>query len=152
MHSHFEQPPWSLPLGLTATLLILMILYLSGWSSLSREVLREKTIPISRMVAFLSGLLSVWIAVGSPLGLLDHRMLTAHMVQHLLLMAVAAPLLLLGAPFGPFPTGFPQSIRDPLKAVVNQPWLRSLGRTIIHPVFCLMASSVTLIAWHVPAI
>jgi putative membrane protein len=45
---------------------------------------------------FCIGLLFIWIATASPLAALDHEMLTVHMVQHLLLMTLAPPLILLG--------------------------------------------------------
>ncbi len=44
------------------------------------------------------GLVSAWTVVASPLATLDHQSLTIHMVKHLLLMTVAAPLVLAGAP------------------------------------------------------
>jgi putative membrane protein len=73
-----------------------MLTYLRGWRQL------RKTVPHLLSVwcpsAFGFGLLCVWAAVGSPLATLDHHYLTAHMVQHLLLMTVAAPLILLAEP------------------------------------------------------
>src|ERR1051326_5487124 len=54
-----------------------------------------------RAVSFLAGLVCAWIAVASPFALFDGQMLTAHMVQHLLLMTFAPPLIWLGAPVRP---------------------------------------------------
>jgi cytochrome c oxidase assembly factor CtaG len=48
--------------------------------------------------SFLSGLALVWIAILGPIGAYDDTFFWAHMVQHLILVMVAAPLLLLGAP------------------------------------------------------
>jgi len=73
------------------------------------------------------GLATLWIAVLSPVAHLDHHLLTAHMVQHLLLMVVAAPLILLGAPS---------------LAIRWRP----------HPTFCWLAGTLTVIVWHIPAI
>ena len=73
------------------------------------------------------GIAALWIVVASPLSHLDHHLLTAHMVQHLLLMLAAAPLVLLGA--------------RPM-----------LTRWNPHPAFCWLAGAVTVIVWHVPAI
>ena len=81
-----------------------------------------------RIAAFSTGLFALWIAVGSPLAAMDHHLLTAHMAQHLLLMTVAAPLILLGA----------------------LDWLRAFGGTVIHPLFCWLAGTAIVIAWHVP--
>ena len=73
------------------------------------------------------GLATLWIAVASPVAHLHHYMLTAHMVQHLLLMVLAAPLIMLGA--------------RPL-----------LARWHPHAVLCWLAGSATVIFWHVPSI
>jgi cytochrome c oxidase assembly factor CtaG len=81
-----------------------------------------------RIAAWIAGLLVLWIAIGSPLAGLDHRLLIAHMAQHLLLMTVAAPLILLGA--------------------LNRQ--RALRGRVIHPAFCWLAGTATVIAWHVP--
>ncbi len=83
---------------------------------------------MGRLAAFIGGVLALWAAVGSPLAAMDHQLLTAHMAQHLLLMTVAAPLILLGAPAIAWP------------------------RRIIHPVICWFAGTATVIAWHVPAL
>src|SRR5262249_16013976 len=107
---------------------------------------------VVRPVASFSGLVCVWIGIGSPLGTLDHEMLAAHMAQHLLLMAGAAPLILLSAPAGPLLHCLPQSI---IRSGVNnlrRPWMQWLGRTVTHPMFCLFAPSIALIAWHIPVL
>src|SRR5208282_2524665 len=74
------------------------------------------------------GLATCWIVVASPVAHLDHHLLTAHMVQHLLLMVVAAPLILLGT-----------------RHSLHMRWRP-------HPAFCWLAGTLTVILWHVPTI
>lgn len=149
MHTHLHPPAsWSFPVGLTCGLLAVAIFYSWGWWRCRRMF--PGAISVSRMVAFVSGLLFVWIAVGSPLGDLDHRMLTAHMVQHLLLMLAAAPLILLGAPVVPFVHSLPRLIRRGVFNFSSQQRVRKFGRALTNPAFCLFASSLTVIAWHTP--
>ena len=81
-----------------------------------------------RIAAFAGGLAALWIAVASPVSHLDHHLLTAHMIQHLLLMLVAAPLILLG-----------------VRSSLPLHWRPNL-------VVCWLAGSLTVIIWHVPAI
>jgi cytochrome c oxidase assembly factor CtaG len=80
-----------------------------------------------RLAALMGGVFLLWAVMGSPLGELDHQLLTFHMLQHLVLMTVAAPFILLGlrsnAPIG-----------------------------VMHPVFCWLVSTITVIGWHVPAL
>jgi cytochrome c oxidase assembly factor CtaG len=72
------------------------------------------------------GVAALWVVVASPVARLDHHLLTAHMAQHLVLMLLAAPLVLLGAP----------SI---------------LTRWRPYPAFCWLAGTLTVIVWHIPA-
>src|SRR6516162_8943908 len=90
---------WSIPPAATFLMLLTALVYLRGWWLLRRAGL--PFIPRWRAVAFLAGLLSLWIALASPMDVLNGFMLTAHMLQHMLLMMFVPPLLLLGAPFIP---------------------------------------------------
>lgn len=74
---------------MTLALVALTFLYSLGWYRLSKAL--PRLISIWRLVAFAGGIVSLWVAVRSPLAALDEQLLTAHMVQHLLLMTVAAP-------------------------------------------------------------
>ena len=89
--------------------------------------------PSWRLAALIGGIFSLWVAAASPLAVLDHQLLTAHMVQHLLLMTVAAPLILLGTPF-------------------RWPAMHWTARIPGHPVFCWLVATATVIGWHVPAL
>jgi putative copper resistance protein D len=55
-------------------------------------------VPRSRTVAFLGGIVAIEIALQSGIEAYDTTLFSVHMVQHVLLMMVAAPLLVLGAP------------------------------------------------------
>jgi cytochrome c oxidase assembly factor CtaG len=57
-------------------------------------------LPAWRAAAFLLGGATIWAALGSPLASGDAGSLTGHMVQHLLLMSLAPPLMLLGSQCG----------------------------------------------------
>jgi cytochrome c oxidase assembly factor CtaG len=140
---------WSTPLGFAIALSIAATVYYRGWSRLRTAF--PELVPTWRLAAFVSGLLATWVALGSPLGTLHHAVLSAHMLQHLLLMTVADPLLLLGAPVLPLLDGLPPIIiNEGVSPILRQHWMRRLGRVLSHPVTCLLAPSVTLIAWHLP--
>src|SRR5262245_5221198 len=122
---------WQPPPILTAVLLAAGIVYLRGWSKLMR--LRRR-FPGWRLAAFWAGLASVWVAPASPLDAFSGLLLTAHMAQHLLLMVVAPPLLLLGAPYVPFLRGLPRVfVREGLGPFLAWPAARRLGRALTHP-------------------
>jgi putative membrane protein len=143
--------PWSLPIPLTLFLLVVILVYARGWLRLQRTFLHLISFP--QFAAFTSGLLSIWIAIASPLAILDHELLSIHMVQHILLMAVAAPLILLGEPTLPLLNGLPNwFVQGILGPCLGWAPVHRVGRILAHPAFCWIAATVTVIAWHVPII
>jgi cytochrome c oxidase assembly factor CtaG len=74
------------------------------------------------------------------------------MIQHLLLMIAAPPLLLLGSPALPFLHGLPDRfVRGPLGQLLRNRAVQWLGSAVTDPVFCWITAMVALIAWHIPA-
>jgi cytochrome c oxidase assembly factor CtaG len=132
------------------TLAVAALVYCRGWSRLRRLV--PEIASLWRPSAFLGGLVALWIAVGSPLAAFDHALLTAHMVQHILLSTVAASLLLLGAPALPLMHGVPRSFfSHALGPLLQSSPVMALGRFLGHPIVCWSAAIVTFIGWHIPA-
>jgi len=142
---------WSTPAGVDASLCVAAMVYTTGWNRL-RTVFAHQ-FPLWRLAAFLAGVVAVWIAIGSPLVALDDASLTVHMVQHLLLSAVAPPLILLGAPALPFLRGLPQSIaRKVVSPFLRLPLVRRLGPLISNPAICWVVATLALVGWHVPSL
>src|ERR1700675_2211153 len=97
---------WSLDLKTVGLLLAVAALYLRGWLHLRAELPRKYT--TGRLAAFAGGLGVIFLALVSPVGAFGDIMLSAHMIQHLLLIMVAPPLLLLGQPVLPLLRGLPR--------------------------------------------
>ena len=105
--------------------------------------------PAWRSWCYFLGVATLVLAQESPLHELADRHFSAHMVQHMLLMMVAVPLVLLGAPMRPVLRGMPRTLR---RAVVR-PLMRSkaagaIYRGVTHPVAGLAVYSALLGAWH----
>jgi len=149
--AHLASYSWSLQIVVTLFLIAVVLVYLRGWYRLRRafpNVLRRW-----RLVAFVSGVFSLWAAIGSPLAAMDHELLIVHMVQHLLLMTVAAPLMLLGPPVITLLNGLPRPVVNRVLRPLLRCWLvHKLECTVAHPVFCWLASTAAVIAWHIPAL
>jgi putative membrane protein len=105
-----------------------------------------------RAGSFLLGLLSIWIATASPLTALDHEMLTAHMVQHLLLMTLAPPLILFGMPRKSLAHGLPQRLLQAIRRPFRSELMQQLANVVTHPALCWLAAAGTLIVWHIPSV
>ena len=101
-------------------------------------------------------LLQDWRRFGWPLllpwTLSGSFLLTAHMIQHLLIMFVAPPLILLGSPQNPLLRGLPRwAVRDAAGPFLTWRLLKRFGRAVTHPAFCWFAATLALIGWHIPA-
>jgi putative membrane protein len=79
-------------------LLIAGAVYALGIFRLWRRAGRGRGIAFPRVACFAAGLIAIAIALFSPLDAMSEELFSAHMVQHLLLVIVAAPLLVLGEP------------------------------------------------------
>jgi cytochrome c oxidase assembly factor CtaG len=108
-----------------------------------------------RACSFYAGLAMIILALEGPVESNSSTLLWVHMLQHVLLLSVAAPLIALGAPWmsiwRPLPVGARRTIA---KTVARSPALapvRWLGRNLAKPWPALIACSANLALWHVPA-
>jgi cytochrome c oxidase assembly factor CtaG len=103
-------------------------------------------------VAFAGGWLAIVIALAPPLDELSDAFLVAHMVQHELLMAVAAPLIAASAPLIALLWATPASWRRPaLDAVRRQPII-TLWTALTAPLSVFVLHALALWLWHLPAL
>src|SRR5260370_29577056 len=127
-----DAPGWgSISIPVTVAALLIALIYWRGWSRLRGASPNAPS--VRALTTFLGGILALWFAVGSPFATLDHARLTFHMLQHLVLMTIAAPLILLagpvrvlrhGLPDRPGCFGFCPSLRPP----------RPGGNILFHPI------------------
>src|SRR5260370_7166324 len=137
---------WSGPLEIILALCVFVLVYARGWFRL--RIAFPNLLSIWRLAAFLGGIVSIWIAIGSPLEALDDLSLSVHMVQHLLLMAIAPALILLGAPVVPLLRGLPRSMTsNTVSPFPRSPPIKWLSLSLPPPPFCCLTSSFPLIHW-----
>jgi cytochrome c oxidase assembly factor CtaG/ferredoxin len=140
---------WRIDVLPAAIFVLTGLIYVRGWRRLWH--LRDSTLPPWRLVCFIAGLASLWVADASPLDTLSGLLLTAHMTQHLVLTAVAPPLLLLGAPVVPLLRGLPRRlVRDALGPFLSSPALRRAAHRLLHPGVGLLIMTAAMWGWHVP--
>ena len=142
---------WPFDPWLLAALLLTAGVYLRGWLILHRRDAQRWH--AGQLVAFLSGLAAIYLALASPIEPFAELLLAVHMVQHLLLMMVAPPLVWLGAPLFPMLRGLPQPIRAYwLAPLLAAPSLRRLFGRLTHPLAALLLFVAATWFWHVPPI
>lgn len=136
--------------------LIAGALYLLGNGRLrevGRHTGRGPIISPLRVACFWSGLVVLLIALASPLDTATATVFSAHMIQHVLLIAVAPPLILLGNPLAVMMNGLPRSWRRPLTQLPHRiPGLDTIIRTITQPVVAFLLHLAAVWFWHVPSL
>jgi putative membrane protein len=148
-HLHHADLGSSQSVFFTLILVFTALVYLRGWLSLRSNRVRPSS--VWRAFSFLIGLLLVWAAVASPISALDHELLTVHMLQHLLLMTLAPPLIWLGAPIRPALHDLPQRLVERLLAPLWQSGAaKRFSEVVRRPEFAWLAACAALVGWHIP--
>ncbi len=141
---------WSWRPEILLPLALLLALYGVGWWRLRRRT--QRVAPVWRLVCHLSGIGAVFLALVSPIDRLADDLFFVHMIQHLLLIKIAAPALLLADPLPAILWGLPTFIRlraGPLlraDASIRRAWC-----TLIWMPLAWLAYTLTLWIWHLPA-
>lgn len=125
--------------------------YTWGWWRL-RTAGRRRGVSRWRLGLYLAGLAAVGLALLSPIDHLASMLFTAHMVQHLLLMMVAAPLLLLANPLPACLWGLPRRARRAAGRLLTRnaaPRKLLWALTLMPVAWVLYVGTVWI--WHLPA-
>lgn len=140
---------WSPPLFLSIMTVLTAAVYIRGWLAIRRT--RPKQFTVERLVSFLAGLTVLWLAIGSPMDGFADALLSAHMVEHLLLMSFVPPLLLLGYPQVPLLRGLPRvATKRIVGPLLRSKPLRRLGYTMVAPASAWLVMNLIFLGWHVP--
>jgi putative membrane protein len=103
-------------------------------------------------VSFTAGIIVLGGALVSALDTLAARLFSAHMVQHELMMVVAAPLLVLGRPLATWAWGLPERLRTRLWRATHWGPIAHAWSVLVHPLGAWSLHAVVLWVWHVPAL
>lgn len=126
------------------TLVIVIILALAYLAALIRVRRAKRTFPSAAPLAFGLGLAGIAVVLSPAFDGLADRALSWHMVQHLVLMSLAAPLLLLGAPARLALSALPTGSATTLARIVNSAPMR----LITSPAFAWLQFAAVLYAVH----
>jgi cytochrome c oxidase assembly factor CtaG len=134
---------WSLDPGLVYVVLA-AVLYLLGARGRSRPSRLQ-------MASFFAGLLTIVIALDSPIDDYADQLFWVHMLQHVLLLTVAPPLFLLGRPWPTMWRALPLRPRTALgRALAGARWTAPI-RALAKPVPAWILFNATVVGWHIPA-
>ena len=119
---------------------------------LGRRSARGRAASGPEVALFATGLVTLFVVLVPPFEGLAERRLWAHMVQHVAVVAVAAPLLVLGNASGVLATGLPPAWRHGWASMTRRSWLDDPTRATGVAAVALVAHTGALWAWHVPAL
>jgi cytochrome c oxidase assembly factor CtaG len=145
-------PGWTLDLWITGPLALAAGLFGLGFARLAGRSRTGAASLRRRGLLFAAGWSVLTLAVVSPLHQLGERSFTAHMLEHELMMLLAAPLMVLAEPLAVMLWAFPAPARRAIggwsrSGAVQRPW-----RTLVDPVVATLAQAAALWLWHAPAL
>jgi cytochrome c oxidase assembly factor CtaG len=141
---------WDFPPLVCAELALVAVIYTAGF--LRIRVTRPLEFPGWRWWSFICGILALVVAVSSPLDTFSDRLLVVHMGQHFVLMSVAPPLIVLGAPVVPMLRGLPRwFVRPVLGPLIRVRQLRGFFHGLVQPKAAWLLMNLAYVAWHIPA-
>lgn len=147
-HDHAAPPGWTWDPAITVPLLIAALAFARGWRRLRARSASGRARLERRGVWFAIGWLTLTGALVSPLHEAGERSFTAHMIEHELIMVLAAPLLVLSEPLGVMLWAFPPGTRRMLGALggaIAPPYRWASGAIV-----ATVLQAAVLWLWHMP--
>jgi putative membrane protein len=145
-----ESARWTLDPWVVTPLAAGGLLYASGVARLHE---RARNWPGSRTWQACS-YAAAWLMLGgalvSPLHWLGEHLFTFHMIEHELVMVVAAPLFVLARPAGPMLWALPAPLRRATARAAVQPVLRSAWLWLTRPRHATLLHGLAIWIWHLP--
>lgn len=136
-------PGWSISPSLAYVVLAALLYWLGG----RRQKLHPQPL---RALAFAGGLVTILVALQSPIDGYADRLFWAHMIQHVLLLTVAPPLILLGRPWPRMWRALPSSLRVRVGRTLARSDAAAPLRAVVRPLPAFLLFNGTIIAWHIP--
>ncbi|TMJ17396.1 MAG: cytochrome c oxidase assembly protein [Alphaproteobacteria bacterium] len=144
--AHGGENHWTLAPAVTLPLVLAALLYALGLARLWRRADRGRPALLRRALCYAAGWLALAGALVSPLHEAGEKSFTMHMIEHEILMLLAALLLVAARPGAALLWAFPQ----PVRAVLAPAGHWRLWRALADPFVATAIQAVAIIAWHMP--
>lgn len=143
---------WTLDPVVALALFVALALGIHGASELWSRAGAGRGVRRWQLGAYIVGLVALAVALLSPLDALGSALLTGHMAQHLVLLVIAPPLLVLGAPDRLLLWALPPHWRRWLGGLSHRAGWRWTGRVLLNPATVFVLAVAALWSWHLPAL
>ena len=142
---------WSLDPFVIAPMVVATVLYVRGvWYGWSRAGF-GRGVTIGQTVAFAGGMIALILSLVWPLDAMGESLFAGHMAQHIVLMGVAAPLLVYGAPLPTMIRSLPRPLQRFSAVLVRQSAWRVAWRWLSSLLLATMLQLIAVGTWHLPS-
>lgn len=108
--------------------------------------------PMVQGWAFAGGWLALVVALISPLDALGNWLFSAHMLQHEIMMIIAAPLLVMSRPLSIWSWAVPKQARKKIGSITGHAWIKRPWQMMTYPLGAWAIHAVALWGWHLPGL
>ncbi|MGZ3182177.1 MAG: cytochrome c oxidase assembly protein [Telluria sp.] len=143
-------PGWTFDPWVVALLALSLAWYAAGAWKLAPRMRQGRAQLVRQLGCFGAGWVALVVALVSPLDPAGTQSFAAHMVQHEVLMIVAAPLLVLARPLGTWLWALPPRARARLAAAAGTRGWQAFWRTLTRPLNAWLVHAAALWLWHAP--
>jgi putative membrane protein len=149
-HENIGNSLWTFDPWITVPLLLSAALYATGALRLRRRGVTGRRKRFWRGLAYTAGWCSLAAALVSPLHWFGEQLFTAHMIEHEVVMTIAAPLLVLARPGGVLLWAFRTNTRREVGRLARGSSARRCWEVLTRPLTATVLHGVAIWAWHVP--
>jgi len=140
---------WQLDSGTLALLSALWVSYVLCWVWLRRKASYRASAGL--LISWSLGLLTIAIATMSAIDAMSRHYIYVMMIQHVLLMYLAPPLLLLGRPLSIWQVAFARGTSKVTTRTFRlENWLVKGAGFLLGPVAACVVGTIVFLAWHLP--
>lgn len=143
---------WTFDPWILAPMALVGGLHMVGRAKLWKKGAAGRKVRWQRAVLFWAGWLSLGAALVSPLHELGERLFSAHMVEHEIVMAIAAPLLVLARPAGCMMWALPRGLRLKVAGILKSRSVQSVWQWLTRPQVATVMHGVVIWIWHAPSL
>jgi putative membrane protein len=147
---HGESVPWTFDPWIVAPLAVIGALFVAGTARLARRSTTGRTVRLRQALVYAAGWLALAGALVSPLHWLGEHLFTFHMIEHEIVMAIAAPLLVLARPVATMLWGLPRTLRRVAAGLMRRRGSRALWRGLTRPGTATLLHGAAIWLWHAP--
>jgi putative membrane protein len=149
---HLSCSIWTFDPWIVAPLGAAGILYAAGVWRLGRRAVESRKTVLWRALAYGMGWLTVAGALLSPLHWLGEHLFTFHMIEHEILMAVSAPMVVVSRPIGALMWGLPKRLRGSVARMMKGPVVQRGWEWASRGATATALHAIAIWAWHAPVL